>query len=132
MADQRNGGIGWTDETINPIRRVGGGHHCVKISPACKYCYSSRMQPRFGAPRFGETRAIASVYLESKVLLRDRKGADMTEFPTDLRVRQFPGHEAKRRDSEYERGYSNEEDEPRRDPEGDKRDSDDEEGPWPD
>jgi protein gp37 len=51
--------IEWTDRSINPIRaRIGEnvGHHCVKISPGCKNCYSSRTQPRFRMPVFQEQR----------------------------------------------------------------------------
>lgn len=49
--------IEWTDRSINPIRaRLEGavGHHCEKISPGCKNCYSSRLQPRFRMPTFNE------------------------------------------------------------------------------
>lgn len=68
MADQRKGGIGWTDETVNPIRRVGGGHYCVKISPGCKFCYSSRLQPRFGSPPFNEQGSDTAIELSVRVL----------------------------------------------------------------
>lgn len=47
--------IEWCDETLNPLRtRIGGrvGHHCEKVSPGCKFCYSSALQPRFGLPQF--------------------------------------------------------------------------------
>src|SRR5260370_3288712 len=41
--------IEWTDFTVNPFRfrnlETGKvGHHCAKISPGCKNCYSSTMQ----------------------------------------------------------------------------------------
>lgn len=41
--------IEWTDFTLNPFRfrnlETGKvGHHCEKISPGCKLCYSSTMQ----------------------------------------------------------------------------------------
>lgn len=41
--------IEWTDFTVNPFRfrnlETGQvGHHCTKISPGCKNCYSSTMQ----------------------------------------------------------------------------------------
>jgi len=51
--------IEWTDRSINPIRaRIGEnvGHHCVKVSPGCKNCYSSKTQPRFRMPVFQEQR----------------------------------------------------------------------------
>lgn len=41
MADQRDGGIGWTDETWNPIRG------CRRVSPGCENCYAERMAGRF-------------------------------------------------------------------------------------
>lgn len=53
---------GYDGHAINPIRsRVEGaarfrGHYCEKISPGCKNCYSSRLQPRFGNPTFSEQR----------------------------------------------------------------------------
>lgn len=53
--------IEWTDHSINPIRArlasgQGKGHYCEKISPGCKNCYSSRLQPRLGMPPFNEQR----------------------------------------------------------------------------
>lgn len=51
--------IEWTDFSINPIRaRLGGavGHYCEKVSPGCKNCYASRLQPRFRMPPFQEQR----------------------------------------------------------------------------
>jgi protein gp37 len=51
--------IEWTDHSINPIRArfwASTGHYCVKVSPGCKNCYSSRMQPRFGLPQFQDQR----------------------------------------------------------------------------
>jgi hypothetical protein len=43
--------IQWTERTVNPLR-FGRGHFCRKISPGCANCYASRMQARFGNPRF--------------------------------------------------------------------------------
>lgn len=48
MADQRRGGIAWTDETLNPIRarhRVTGkiGWYCQRVSDGCKHCYAATM-----------------------------------------------------------------------------------------
>ena len=66
--------IEWTDETVNPFRaRTFGktGHHCVKISPGCQFCYSSQMQARFGMPSFAEqTKALGEVFLDERVLQR--------------------------------------------------------------
>lgn len=51
--------IEWTDRSVNPIRaRAPGvlgerlGHYCEKVSPGCKHCYASQIQPRFGMPQF--------------------------------------------------------------------------------
>lgn len=41
MADQRDGGIAWTDETWNPIRG------CSKVSAGCAHCYAETMAARF-------------------------------------------------------------------------------------
>lgn len=41
MADQRNGGIAWTDETWNPLRG------CSRISEGCRNCYAETMAARF-------------------------------------------------------------------------------------
>lgn len=44
MADQRDGGISWTDETWNPIRG------CSKVSEGCRNCYAMHMAARFAGP----------------------------------------------------------------------------------
>lgn len=41
MADQRNGGIAWTDETWNPVRG------CSRVSDGCRNCYAETMAARF-------------------------------------------------------------------------------------
>lgn len=41
MADQRAGGIAWTDKTWNPIRG------CSRISAGCMQCYAERQAGRF-------------------------------------------------------------------------------------
>jgi protein gp37 len=35
--------IEWADASWNPIRAEGGGWACVKLSPACAFCYSERL-----------------------------------------------------------------------------------------
>lgn len=87
--------IQWSEFSINPIRARGphpprSGHHCVKVSPGCKNCYSSRMQPRFGLPQFQEQRGekAPELFLDPKVLaqvLRRKKPTkwfwcDMTDI----------------------------------------------------
>lgn len=44
MADQRKGGIAWTDTTWNPIRG------CSRVSEGCRNCYAERMAARFAGP----------------------------------------------------------------------------------
>lgn len=44
MADQRNGGITWTEETWNPLRG------CSRNSPGCLNCYAEAMAARFCGP----------------------------------------------------------------------------------
>ncbi len=45
MADQRKGGIGWTEETWNPVTG------CDKISAGCDHCYAYTLAERFrGVP----------------------------------------------------------------------------------
>src|SRR5262245_47674811 len=94
--------IEWTDRTVNPIRArrkgtaatrggydSGVGHYCEKVSPGCKHCYSSEMQPRFGLPMFQEQRGgDVQTFLDASKLeevLRRKKPArwfwcDMTDL----------------------------------------------------
>lgn len=44
MADQRQGGIGWTEETWNPIRG------CSRVSAGCRNCYAERQAIRMAGP----------------------------------------------------------------------------------
>ena len=44
MADQRDGGIAWTDETWNVLRG------CSKVSAGCANCYAEGMAARFSGP----------------------------------------------------------------------------------
>lgn len=44
MADQRQGGISWTNETWNPIRG------CSKVSEGCRNCYAMNVAARFSGP----------------------------------------------------------------------------------
>jgi protein gp37 len=41
VADQRGGGIGWCDETWNPVRG------CLRVSPGCENCYAEAVAARF-------------------------------------------------------------------------------------
>ncbi len=49
MADQRDTGISWTDETWNPV--VG----CSIVSPACTHCYAMAMAARIERMSGGKT-----------------------------------------------------------------------------
>ncbi len=44
MADQRNGGIAWTDQSWNPVRG------CSRVSPGCQHCYAETVAARFSGP----------------------------------------------------------------------------------
>ncbi len=44
MTDQRDGGIGWCDETWNPIRG------CSRVNESCINCYAERVAVRFSKP----------------------------------------------------------------------------------
>lgn len=44
MADQRDGGIAWCDETWNPVRG------CSRVSAGCENCYAERVAGRFSGP----------------------------------------------------------------------------------
>jgi protein gp37 len=44
MADQRDGGISWTDRTWNPVRG------CSRVSEGCRNCYAEGVAARFSAP----------------------------------------------------------------------------------
>lgn len=102
--------IEWTEHSVNPIRarlrdyKDHVGHYCVKLSPGCKNCYASRMQPRFGLPVFAEQRGELEpeLFLDDKVLdsVRRRKKpttyfwCDMTDLfgewvPRDWIIRCF-------------------------------------------
>lgn len=43
MANQREGGIPWTDVTDNVIVAEGGGWWCRKITEGCKNCYAANL-----------------------------------------------------------------------------------------
>lgn len=44
MADQRSGGIAWTQKTWNPIRG------CSRVSEGCRFCYAETFAARFNGP----------------------------------------------------------------------------------
>lgn len=69
MADQRDGGIAWCDETWNPIRG------CSRVSPGCEHCYAERTAARFSGPgqpyegiarRKGSGTSLASISKEGR------------------------------------------------------------------
>jgi protein gp37 len=79
--------ISWCDSTIN----FWSG--CTKVSPGCKNCYAEARDKRHmqesvdhwgkGAPRLKHVGAF-------RRYLKDKKGRDPSEWPKDLRVREFP------------------------------------------
>ena len=87
--------IEWCDFSINPIRarwkRPPGtdvvhrksGHYCEKVSPGCKNCYASRLQPRFGMPTFDEAkikRGAMEFYLDESKLQQVLKRRKPTRY----------------------------------------------------
>jgi protein gp37 len=77
--------IEWTDRSLNPLRARApngrSGHHCVKVSPGCKNCYSSRFQPRLGLPVFQEQRRDPpTLFLDAKTLLEPLTRRKPTKF----------------------------------------------------
>lgn len=44
MADQRDGGIAWTDQSWNPVRG------CSRVSEGCRHCYAEGVAARFSGP----------------------------------------------------------------------------------
>jgi protein gp37 len=77
--------IEWTDHSLNPLRARApngkSGHHCVKVSPGCKNCYSSRFQPRLGLPVFQEQRSDPpTLFLDAKTLLEPLTRRKPTKF----------------------------------------------------
>lgn len=44
MADQREGGIAWTETTWNPLRG------CSRVSDGCRNCYAEKVAGRFSGP----------------------------------------------------------------------------------
>lgn len=91
--------IEWTEKTWNPV--VG----CTKVSPGCKHCYAERMAFRLrkmaladlatgGDPgrkrHYLDAVGEGFVTKEGDYPLRDSKGGDPSEWPEDLRVREWP------------------------------------------
>lgn len=55
MADQRDGGIAWTDQTWNPVRG------CSRVSPGCENCYAERTAAR-RRPRPSDMRRVVRAF----------------------------------------------------------------------
>lgn len=72
-ARQRKPHLYWT-KAWNPIKAVGGGFGCSKVSPGCDHCWASEMNPRFGGMKYN--RPDWEFYLDERKLtepLRARK-----------------------------------------------------------
>ncbi len=91
--DQRDGGIGWTDFTENPLRyRDAKGNvvwGCVKISPGCAQCYAEALGKRFakGGPFTKTTMDGLTPFLDERVLmsmLRSLKTRGKRVFLADM------------------------------------------------
>jgi protein gp37 len=71
--------------TVNPIRASPrsnphrSGHFCVKTSTGCRFCYSSKLQKRFGLPEFGE-QASYKIMIEGKHVLGPEDGPILDVF----------------------------------------------------
>lgn len=71
--------------TVNPIRASRranphrSGHFCVKVSTECKFCYSSKLQKRFGLPEFGE-QASYKIMVDGKHVLGPADGPILDVF----------------------------------------------------
>jgi protein gp37 len=94
--------IEWTDFTVNPFRfrnRETGkvGHHCTKISPGCKNCYSGKMQTGpylSGLDFIAENKSKGEFFLDVNALqqvLRRRKPARIFwEDMSDMFLEDYP------------------------------------------
>ena len=97
--------IEWTDHSINPFRAIDRaykaeekpaiGHFCVKISPGCANCYSSRMQSRFRMPEFVvKNREKVELFLDEGKLLEVLRRKKPTKYfwcdMTDMFLDDYP------------------------------------------
>ena len=92
--------IEWTDFSINPFRardKATGrcGHFCVKISGGCKFCYSSRMQSRFGTHEFAVlNRKKVDLFLDGSKLSEVNSRKKPTKYfwcdMTDMFLEDYP------------------------------------------
>jgi protein gp37 len=94
--------IQWTDFSVNPFRfrnkETGKvGHHCTKISPGCKFCYSSKLQtgPYLSGLAFiEENKSKGEFFLDENVLqqvLRRKKPARIFwEDMSDMFLEDYP------------------------------------------
>ena len=111
---------GYIGATLNPIRardkKTGKvGWFCVHASEGCRNCYAEVINRRFGTgvDFKKQNRDQIELFLDEKILvrplgadprdgigtnghglpmpwIRDRKGGDPEEWPSDLRIREWP------------------------------------------
>lgn len=73
MADQRSGGIAWTDATWNPVRG------CSRVSEGCRNCYAERFAARFSGEEEGFESAGPQGWITTKAEGRFHGFAEMTK-----------------------------------------------------
>ncbi len=95
--------IQWCDATVN----FWSG--CTKVSAGCDFCYAEKMEKRPGRDTLAQCAAAGTAFYLKQlgarpyegtaepgavsrrhIRLRDPKGGDPSEWPADLRIRQFP------------------------------------------
>lgn len=80
MADQRAGGIAWTDESWNPIRG------CSKVSAGCTNCYAESVAARFSGPGLPYEGLAKDGRWTGKVVLVEKHLADPLRWTRPRRV----------------------------------------------
>ena len=76
--------IEWTDLTSNPIRVVGGGWGCTRVSTGCRFCYADVLNKRFGNGRSYSERHWKFELLESELDKWKRRRKPAKVFVGDM------------------------------------------------
>ncbi len=84
----KNSSIQWCDHTFNPW--IG----CTKVAPECKNCYRRNEIAPFVKQLGSKPMEYSMKGSENdgyyQLRLKDSHGGDPSEWPEDLRVREFP------------------------------------------
>jgi protein gp37 len=80
VANQRNGGIAWTDCTWNPLRG------CSKVSSGCQHCYAEMMAARFSGPGMPFEGVIENGHWNGKIRVAEEKLDDPLRWKKPRRV----------------------------------------------